>query len=137
MLFPTATLFRDTIEVPLYAVTDTKDGTTHLYAAAFFLPLGSWTVVWNVITMGMDAASEPFTFDATAGVQLRLAPLNALDILWQKQLSPTQWALRLENYAQEIATMSYEVTLDQPGGLVLHPFDPSVVVTPDPIEPPT
>lgn len=147
MLPPVSTLCNRTLIVPLAVVPPLEEGgDPSLLCAPFIVPQGSWTIVWNLVTLSAPrGAEDPPALQATFAAGRGILPVfgQELRLLNCWQLSPTQWAASIVNEIEKRAdAVTYDIAFDyggKNGGYrsqdVCH-HDPTIVVTKDPIEPP-
>jgi hypothetical protein len=151
MLPPVPTLCGKTLIVPLGVFpppVDKEEPT--MVCAPFLVPKGIWTIVWNLVTLHEPRGKDdPEPLQATFA-EKGIAPLFGQEVKlltppWQ--VSPTQWAVSIDNQTEKRAdALSYDIAIQYGpannsgdrrvyrANEICH-HDPTIVVTKDPIEP--
>jgi hypothetical protein len=149
MFAPAACVFRNTIIVPIAVLPPSlPGGEPQLVCPPFIVPTGTWTLVWNLVTLNTPEAPLA-TFPEEQGVVPLLGTSQKFDSF--RRISDTQWINTLtnpEDKAKAKATpLSYLIRFYY--GLPVEPnlftsqdrrvigHDPTIVVSQDPVEPPS
>lgn len=124
----------ETLNVWIYVDTLTDPQTAIGFVAPFWLPNGSFNVVWNLVTLQMDQGAPVAKFGET-GIVLRNSTATRVDKRQEGRLSDTQYWMDLENFAQvEAALLGYDALLKDRD--IRTVYDPTIIVSQDPILPP-
>jgi hypothetical protein len=141
---PSYSIFSRTFVVPVMITPPANaDQCLKVSCEPIIVPPGRWKIVWNLIVADLKLAS-PAKLDRKEGIQTLLKPGYYLtDSVW---ISETQWEAMLEHDCKILVdAISYEIcftygtsnhlyrTTDR--RLIRH--DPTIVVSRDPVEPPT
>lgn len=103
-------------------------GTQEVQSASFYTGLGTFQVVWNLVTVGGGPT-------ATFGDQpLKLPDQGPLSSSLDNPLkvSPTQCTATLHAKAPGVQKLGYLLEIMTPAGVIQH--DPSIIVSEDPVE---
>lgn len=108
-----------------------------IVTAPVWLPLGRWSVVWNLVTLHLEQEGvkpERFAVEE-AGVFLKVNPDVHVVVHGERRVSGTQYWMDVENrQAQGLALLGYGLRLGTPDHV--HVYDPTIVVAQEPLVPP-
>ncbi len=132
--YHSADRFGSTINIWVYV--QTASGENNALVAPFWIPKGISTLVWNLVTLGLNEGVSPAIFAAGRGIELTIGPLQKMTVVNQGRTSDTQYWIAVRNEeAPEQALLGYKIHFG--GGLKLRSvFDPTIIVATDPIDPP-
>lgn len=132
--YQSADRFGSTINIWVYVRT--ASGENNALVAPFWIPKGISTLVWNLVTLGLNQGASPAIFAKREGIALTVGPHQKLTVLNQGRTSDTQYWIAVKNEeALERALLAYEIHFG--GGLRIRSvFDPTIIVATDPIDPP-
>lgn len=137
-------IYGNTIIIPIAVVPPSPGGTQpRLARPPFLVPAGSWTLVWNLVTIPSRLPAA--TFPTENGIELQ--ETGAIRFNASARISDTQWsASAVTSSEASMSSVSYNINFNWPGDpevlvsstdrkVISH--DPTIVVSHDPIEPPT
>ncbi len=112
----------------LYIVSVCYDGELgELRSASFGAPAGVIRIVWNLMTV----AGEQATFNETP---LECASTGACNLINIQRLSPTQCSAILMGNTKVLQPLPYLIRVDLMSTATTLVHDPTIVVSPDPVE---
>ncbi|HVR95013.1 MAG TPA: hypothetical protein VMW27_00255 [Thermoanaerobaculia bacterium] len=132
--YQSADRFGSTINIWVYV--QVAGGENNALVAPFWIPKGISTLVWNLVTLGLNQGVSPAVFALRDGVTLSAGPLQKVTILGQGRTSDTQYWIAVQNeetVAQ--ALLAYDIHFGG-GFMVRSIYDPTIIVATDPIDPP-
>lgn len=137
MFFPTVTVFRGTLLIPIFA----DPSTGKAFVGSFTLPAGKWQLIWTLCTLGGSPTSATAVFAEDGVVFGSPLPGASITVKDVRMVSPTQWVTDIDNQVKELGgVISYTLNLRAIGGAATvgfrFPHDPTIFVSKDPIDPP-
>jgi hypothetical protein len=131
--YQSADRFGSTVNIWVYVETEGEENKALI--APFWVPKGTWTLVWNLVTLHLDRGAPLATF-AAPGILLKSGEHQRLVVLKEGRASDTQYWMTVENMdAPEQALLGYDILFG--GGLRMRQvYDPTIIVATDPIDPP-
>jgi hypothetical protein len=139
MFFPTVTVFRRTLLIPVYVDLDATTAEPTVYPGSCMLPTGDWQLIWTLCTLGSSAPDTGIVFAESDGVKIEHGlPGGSITQGPSWRQSPTQWIAEIGNQVKELGgVIQYDLKLRTSAEEDLHfrfVHDPSIFVSKDPIE---